>query len=151
MSTPTRDELFEALLSALHTLGPTLTPAVAAAQITEWDGDDPTFNEEAAFPSIQVAYSGGPIEPRQQVRGSAYARVSVFSVFVSTQWDAVAGSAGKQARQLLEGLEQGLQGPLGDTGRAVKRLGEETLVSAYRRRATYGQRYAVETHFHKTW
>ncbi len=147
------DELFDAVLAHLRAVAAALDPPVPADQVVEWDGDDPALLDAAdlRFPVIQVAYSGGDMEPRGQIRGVSYNASEVFSVFVTTANDDLQGPAMRQARKILHGLEQSAQGPIAGTDRVLRRVGEKSLLSVYSGRATYGMRFEVVQSFHKTW
>lgn len=143
-----RETYFDAILQAVRALAPSL--GVPVDHVAEWDGEDPTFNPEAAHPALLVAYSGSePDTDPDGMRMAQYERRHVFSVFVCTATDEY-GEAGALARRILDGLEQGLQGPLPGTDRVVTRWGRDELVSVHLGRCTYGMRFVVRDTFTKT-
>jgi len=139
--TMTRNDLFTAFKAAVVALQ--LVKTGTDDRVTEWDGEEATFNQDAEFPSIQIEYSGDVPEAPEGIRQVEYQRNHVFALYVNTE-------SGSAARSILDGLESGMQGRLTGTDRVVKRTGTTKLTSAFQGKYVYGIKFAVSDAFQKS-
>jgi len=103
-----RDANFDAVLAAVKALN--LVPAV---DVTEWDGVIEVTKTTPNCPSIQVFYFGDTPGAPEGIGHVSYQRDHIFWLFIN-------GSP-SETRDIMDGLEDGLQGPLSGTTCVLKR------------------------------